>query len=220
MAEEVRSTMKNSIVGIFAHPDDEAFGPSGTLAKLSKNHDVYLICVTDGNAGGNLENIRKNELLKSAKILGIKEVFFLNFKDGELNNNLYHKLAREIKKYLKKLRPETVITFEPRGISGHIDHVVVSLVTTFVFKKLHFIKKLLYFCIDEAQRNSEGDDYFIYFPPGYNLNNIDMTVDISEEWDQKVQAIHAHQSQAKDGDFILSMLSGLPKEECFLELKK
>lgn len=212
--------MKSSIVGIFAHPDDEAFGPSGTLAKLSKNHDVYLICVTDGNSGKNLKDIRKNELFKSAKILGIKEVFFLNFKDGELNNNLYHKLAQEIEKYLEKLRPETVITFKPRGISGHIDHVAVSLVTTFVFMKLQFIKKLLYFCIDKAQRNFEGDDYFIYFPPGYDRKNIDMTVDISDEWEQKVQAINAHQSQAKDGDFILSMLSKFPKEECFLELKK
>ncbi|MBP9816108.1 PIG-L family deacetylase [Candidatus Woesebacteria bacterium] len=38
-----------NIVAIFAHPDDEAFGPGGTLAKLSNEHDVYIICVTSGD---------------------------------------------------------------------------------------------------------------------------------------------------------------------------
>lgn len=213
-------TMKKAIVGIFAHPDDEAFGPSGTLAKFARTTDVFVICVTDGSAGKNLQDIRKNELLASARVLGIKNVLFLDFKDGELNNNLYHKLAEEIEKYLRKLQPETVITFEPRGISGHLDHVAVSLVTTFVFKKLPFIKKLLYFCIDKTQRNLEGNAYFIYFPPGYDHTDIDVTVDVSKEWETKAKAIRAHKSQAKDGDFILSMLSKLPKEEYFLELKR
>lgn len=64
-----------TIVAIFAHPDDEAFGPAGTLAKLSQTHDVYLICVTRGNANGNasLGKIRTKELKQSANILGIKK---------------------------------------------------------------------------------------------------------------------------------------------------
>ncbi|MBI2637373.1 MAG: PIG-L family deacetylase, partial [Candidatus Sungbacteria bacterium] len=42
---------KKTIVAIFAHPDDEAFGPAGTLAKLALAHDVYVICATKGEAG-------------------------------------------------------------------------------------------------------------------------------------------------------------------------
>ena len=42
----------NRIIGIFAHPDDEALGPSGTLATLAKENEVYLICVTSGEAAG------------------------------------------------------------------------------------------------------------------------------------------------------------------------
>lgn len=42
---------KQKLVAIFAHPDDEAFGPGGTLALYAKTHDTYLICVTHGEAG-------------------------------------------------------------------------------------------------------------------------------------------------------------------------
>lgn len=63
--------------------------------------------------------------------MGVKKVHFLDFLDGTLSNNLYHKLADKIEGHLKKLKPHTVITFEPLGVSGHIDHITVSMVTTF-----------------------------------------------------------------------------------------
>src|SRR3989344_3139536 len=111
--------MKKVLVAIFAHPDDEAFGPSGTLAKFSKTHDVYILCATGGEAGKNslsktekkLSDIRKKELLASAKILGVKKIYFLGFEDGALSNNLYHKLAVKIKNKLVELKPEIVIAF-------------------------------------------------------------------------------------------------------------
>src|SRR6266480_592737 len=102
------------VVGIFAHPDDEAFGPSGTLAKFAnEGRDVYIICVTRGEAGDNnsdkthdLKDIREEELEASAKELGVKEVFFLDFKDGTLSNNVYHEVADKLEEQLEKLEPE------------------------------------------------------------------------------------------------------------------
>src|SRR6185436_20606573 len=101
-----------SVVAVFAHPDDEAFGSAGTLALLAKEREVYLICVTDGSAGMNsskktkaLAEIRQEELLNSAKVLGIKEVFFLDYKDGSLSNNLYHEIADKIQKILEEIKP-------------------------------------------------------------------------------------------------------------------
>lgn len=74
---------KKTIVGIFAHPDDEAFGPGGTLAKLAKENEVHIICATSCESGQksisdkkDLGKIRKQELLSSAKILGIKKSIF------------------------------------------------------------------------------------------------------------------------------------------------
>ncbi len=215
------------LVAIFAHPDDEAFGPSGTIAKFSKTHDIYLICATGGEVGKNslpqtekaLSQVRKQELLASSKILGVKKVYFLGFEDGMLSNNLYHKLASKIERKLKELKPEIVITFEPRGVSGHIDHITVSFVTTFVVKKLNFVKKLLYYCITDTERTKYKRDYFIYFPDGYKHNEIDWKNDISSVWDTKVKAMKAHKSQKHDCDVILKVLEKLPRKENFLLLK-
>lgn len=217
----MQSKNRSNIVAVFAHPDDEAFGPAGTIAKFAQSHDVYILCATRGEADGNRElgKIRAQELRKSATILGVKEVYFLGFLDGTLCNSVYHDLAREIEEKLKLLKPQAVITFEPRGISGHIDHITVSMVTTYVFYKLSFVKTLLYHCITQELRNRVGD-YFIYFPPGYRRSEIDKVVDVADVWETKVKAMMAHKSQIADAKRILKMRKNLPKEEYFLVLEK
>lgn len=204
---------------VFAHPDDEAFGPSGTIAKWTKTRDVYLICATDGDAAfgegdGSLAKIRRDELLKSAKILGVKEVFFFDFADGNLSNNLYHKLADKITEKVKELKPEVIMTMDQRGVSGHIDHIVVSMVTTFVFQKETYVKELWYNAVLKDV-SAHMKDYFIYFPEGYDKSQIDEVVDVSEFKDQKIAAIKAHESQKKDGEMILSLMDSMPQEEYF-----
>lgn len=213
-----------TIVGVFAHPDDESFGPGGTLAKLAKKNDVYVICVTGGDAGQNerkhtsrlLSDIRHDELKEASQILGIKKRFCLKYKDGTLSNNKYHEIASKIEKILKKLKPEIIITFEPKGVSGHIDHIAVSMITTFVFKNNPWIKKLMYYCIKDTRREKYLDDYFIYFPEGYKRSEIDEEVDTTKTLETKIRAIRAHKSQKKDADRIIKSLLKLPPREYFL----
>jgi LmbE family N-acetylglucosaminyl deacetylase len=214
------------VVGIFAHPDDEAFGPAGALALWAKERDVYLICVTNGDAGMNesdkkdpLNDIRKNELEASAKVLGVKKVFFLGYKDGELSNNLYHEIADKIGAILETLQPEKLITFEPRGLSGHIDHIAVSMITSFIFEKSSFVHELWQYCLDEEQRSAFGD-YYIYFPQGYKKEEITDSVDVSGIWKTKVAAMHQHESQKKDMEKAMSQVENLPKKEHFIVRKK
>lgn len=216
--------MKNKkvLIAIFSHPDDEAFGPAGTLAKYAQTHDVYIICATKGESGQNhskdlkskIADIRSQEMLESAQILGIKQVFFLDFLDGTLNNNLYHIIAEKIQKIIEKLDPEILLTYEPRGVSGHIDHVVMSMVTNYVFDRCN-AKTLMMYCLNQAHRQ-EISNYFIYFPKGYLPAEINKTVDINDVWETKLKAMHKHHSQQKDIDRILPRLQKLPKEEYFL----
>lgn len=216
-----KKTKNKPIVAVFAHPDDESLGPGGTLAKFSQTNDVYILCATCGETNGdqNLGKIRSKELENSAQILGIKSVTFLNFLDGTLSNNLYHKLAEKIERKLKILKPQTLITFEPRGVSGHIDHIVVSLVTTYVFYKLSFIKELLYYCLSEEIRKAIPD-YFIYFPPGYKKSEIDRVVNVEDVWDKRVRAMLVHKSQMRDVKETIEIQKEFPKEEYFLVLNK
>ncbi|MEX2028638.1 MAG: PIG-L deacetylase family protein [Candidatus Curtissbacteria bacterium] len=217
---------RKSVVVVTAHPDDEAFGPSGTIAKFAKTNDVYLLCATRGEAGKDFENhknlaiARERELRTSAKILGVKKIYFLGFIDGTLSNSLYHSLAKKIKNHLKRLKPQTVITFEPRGVSGHIDHITVSMATSFACLKLPFVKTILYHCITEKMRNGFGNDYFVYFPPGYKKDQIGKVVDVADVWDLKIKAMMAHKSQIADAKRILEIRKKFPKKEFFLIWEK
>ena len=217
---------------ILAHPDDEAFGPAGTIALLSREYEVYLLCATKGEKGenhsvkkGSIFDIREKELRNSASILGIKDVYFLGIKDGELCNNMYHEVADKIQVYVGKLNPSLFMTVEPHGVSGHLDHIAISFISTFVYRRSSAVKEIWYNCIDRIQ--SVGTrDYFVYFPPGYKNEDIDKTVDVASVWDKKVAAIKAHESQQKDVNRILLqmnalyILRGFKKVEFFLVSKK
>lgn len=218
---------RRTVVCVFAHPDDEAFGPSGTIHKLTKDYDVYILCATKGQAGQDSRSVkseslsqkRAKELLESSKVLGTKKVYFLGFRDGTLCNNLYHKLADKIQKHIKKIKPDIIITFEPQGISGHIDHITVSMATTFVWNKLPFINELWYVCT-LRERALIRKDYFIYFPPGYLRSEIDKVIDVSDVWETKVKAMLKHESQRHDSERILKSAELFPKEEYFLVKKR
>lgn len=220
MAQKIN---KKTVVCVFAHPDDEAFGPSGTIHKLTKTHDVFILCATKGQAGkdsrktheNSLANERSLELLESAKVLGVKKVYFLGFKDGTLSNNLYHRLANKVQKHIEKLKPEVVMTFEPHGISGHIDHITVSMVTQFVLRSNKHVKELWFHCLKKG-REEFRKEYFIYFPPGYASAEIDKVIDVSDVWDIKVQAMMCHKSQKHDAENILKVAAKFPKEEYFI----
>jgi LmbE family N-acetylglucosaminyl deacetylase len=216
--------VKKTAVAIFAHPDDEAFGPSGTIYKLSKKYDLYLLCATRGEIGidssrknKSLAETRSQELRKSAKILGVKKVYFLGFIDGALSNSLYHKLADAIEKHLKILKPDLILTSNPNGGSGHIDHIVVSMVSSFIFERLEFVKKIMYTAnTKEFTDKWKNKPYFVYRPDGIPRSEIDEIVDVSDVWDIKIKAMEVHESQRHDYERIIEMRKGMPREEYFL----
>ncbi len=216
---------RKTIVGVFAHPDDETFGPGGTLSVLSQENDVYVISATSGEAATgtldtNLGKMRREELKASCKILGVKDVFFLDFIDGTLSNNLYHQIAAKVEERLQELTPQILITFEPRGVSGHIDHMAMSMITSFVAKKIPSVKEVWYYCIsDRSHKLRRKIGYFIYFPKGYSQKEIDKVVQVKNVWDTKVKAMRQHKSQIADVNRILLLQRFNPKEEYFLVTK-
>src|SRR5450756_1498043 len=106
-----------SVLVVSAHPDDPDFGAGGTIAKLAKDgaRITYAI-VTDGSQGGEdpkqkdseLIAIREREQKAAARVLGVKKVEFLGYKDGQLSPDL--KLRHDIVRMIRKYKPELVIT--------------------------------------------------------------------------------------------------------------
>jgi len=213
--------MKKRVLALFAHPDDEAFGPGGTLALWAlAGLEIKLVCVTRGEAGNNhtqeaTGRVRERELLKSADILGINEVEFLEFQDGEIGNNRMLELIEKFGKEIKRFKPERLITFGLNGVSGHIDHVAVAGAATKAFDKTG-VAKSLYYYQESKNISCQMANYFIHFPEGIERDQADEVVDVSSVWEQKLRAMRAHQSQSEDVEAILKMNKNEPREELFL----
>ncbi len=150
-------TRKHVLLGIFAHPDDESFGPGGTLARYAaEGDDVHVVIATDGIAGSvdknnpiagheSLAQVRSTELSRAAVALGVTSVWSLPYRDsgmlGSADNNhpdaliqqpLSH-MVDELIEYMERLRPQVVVTHDPYGGYGHPDHIRCCEATTAAF---------------------------------------------------------------------------------------
>lgn len=219
--------MKKTVFCIIAHPDDEAFGPSGTLALLAKTHDVHVVCVTDGAAdprfhplgGKELSDLRVVELRESAKTLGVANVHFLHFQDGSLCNNLYHEVAAKLTTLVKKYSPSLFITSELRGGSGHLDHVAVAMISSFVYRETPSIDAIWYSCVSKSS-SALMKKYFIFFPTGFDRDEVDLVIDIRSVFGKKIAAARCHKTQKKDALRVIAKWLVSAKEEWFFVDKR
>src|SRR6266487_3566715 len=127
---------------ILAHPDDESLGNGGILAKYAaEGVETYLVTATRGERGwfGDesdypgleaLGKIREAELLAAARVLGIRQVEFLDYPDGDLDQAPPAEAVAKIVEHLRRVKPDVVVTFGPDGGYGHPDHVAISQLTT------------------------------------------------------------------------------------------
>lgn len=126
---------------ILAHPDDESLSVGGTLAKYAaEGVETYLVTATRGERGwfGDepypgaeaVGRIREAELRAAANALGLGEVTFLDYMDGDLDQANPNQVIAKIVTELRRVRPQVVITFDPTGDYGHPDHIAISQFTT------------------------------------------------------------------------------------------
>jgi LmbE family N-acetylglucosaminyl deacetylase len=127
---------KLTLLAVFAHPDDEAFGTGGTLTKYAaEGNDVYLVTATRGEAGqiaepdlatsANLPFIREQELRCACQIYGIHPPRFLDYQDGQLTIVNQGQAVGRLVRIIRELKPQVLVTFGPDGIYGHYDHIAV-----------------------------------------------------------------------------------------------
>lgn len=148
--------MKKVLLSVLAHPDDESFGMGGTLAKYARQGvDVHLICATRGEAGevdpeylesfSSIAELREQELRCAVEQLGINSVYLLPYRDSgmtgskdnenplALMNAPLEQVAGEIAEYIRKIKPQVVLTFDPIGGYRHPDHIFIHQAATRAF---------------------------------------------------------------------------------------
>jgi N-acetylglucosamine malate deacetylase 2 len=209
--------MKRSILLVFAHPDDESFGVSGTVKKYTERGvSVDLICATRGEKGVRLDvpdNIdtgtaREAELRTAAAIMGIRDIYFLGYIDGEMDKADTNEVINKIADIMRHVQSEIVITFGPDGISGHSDHITIGKAATGAFKRLSAEgrgpRKLYYVTIAKSAVPN-ADDFGVATRPD---EEVTISIDISGFLDSKNQAIAAHRSQKDAREFIEMLKEG------------
>ena len=129
------------LMEIFAHPDDESLGTGGILAKYAaEGIETYLVTATRGERGwwGSeadypgpraMGRTREVELRSAAQVLGLREVVFLDYMDGELDKAPAREVIAPLTAHIRRIRPDVVVTFDPDGIYGHPDHIAISQFT-------------------------------------------------------------------------------------------
>src|SRR5215468_9087739 len=123
---------------ILAHPDDESLGMGGTLARYAKEGiETYLLTATRGERGrfGDatvrpslqvVGQVREAELRAAGKELGISEIHFLDYIDGDLDRANPIEAQGKIVRFIRRIKPHVVATFGPDGAYGHPDHIAIS----------------------------------------------------------------------------------------------
>ena len=122
---------------VTAHPYDAEFGCSGTVAKwCAEGWEVVYVLCTDGSKGTSdrsltsedLARIRRQEQIDAGKVLGLKDVVFLDHEDSKLQPTL--ELRRDVAREIRRHRPDVLICPNPvrslQGPGGHPDHLAAG----------------------------------------------------------------------------------------------
>jgi len=186
---------------VVAHPDDIDFGMAGTVAALTKagTEVIYAIC-TSGEAGPpedmdrvELAALRQAEQRAAAAAVGVTDVRFLGLPDGHLVADL--DLRRTIAGVIREVRPDLVLQPSPerrydRIYASHPDHLAVGEATMAAVypdaRNPHAHPSLL---LQGLQPHSVPEVWIVGLEP------LDLFVDITDVFDQKVAALSSHASQ-------------------------
>lgn len=196
------------VLVIGAHPDDVDFGAAGTVANWTDaGVEVHYCLVTDGQTGGfdesiprdQMAGIRRNEQRAAAQVLGVKECWFLGYVDGELEVSLA--LRRDLTRVIRQVRPDLVVCQSPvRNLgsiyASHPDHLAAgeaALCAVYPDARNPFAHPAL--LEDEELEPHVVPEVWLMAHDGS-----DRYVDITEQFDRKVQALLAHESQHPDPD--------------------
>ena len=193
------------VLVVFPHPDDEAFGVSGTLATHVQNGTpVTYACLTLGEMGRNMGNppftnrenlpkIRKEELKAAARAIGIQDLRMLGFRDKTIEFEDEDYLTNTMLAMIEEVNPSLVITFYP-GYAVHPDHDATGAAVVRAVGKIPAAARPTLHCV--AFSNNCIED----------LGEADIINDITPVADKKLAAMRAHRSQTEQ------MLAGMEEK--------
>jgi len=208
---EAKEYIPEIAMSINAHPDDQEFTVSGTLAKWAKTGcEVISVVITSGDAGSNdlahasdykptLSSIRESEQTAANSVIGVKESVFMGQPDGVLEPTMA--LRKEVTRLIRQYKPDVVVIGDPGAVfygNGYINHpdhraaAQLGLYATFPSAGTRLI------FTDLLEMGYEPHNVKRVYIHG--SENADTWVDITSTIDIKIAALKEHASQLGDWD--------------------
>jgi len=189
---------------ILAHPDDPEFFCGASIARwVEYGHKVVYYLLTCGDkgtkdqrmSGRELCKLRQQEQKQAAKLLGVDEVYFLQYPDGYLVPDL--ELRKAVTRVIRQVKPDVLVTCDPQNLFigedriNHPDHRAAGQVVidaTFPAARDHlYFPELL---SEEKLEPHLVKELWVSLPAQPNIE-----IDVTDYWDRKIQAILQHKSQ-------------------------
>ncbi|MBO54260.1 MAG: PIG-L domain-containing protein [Dehalococcoidia bacterium] len=200
MEAGLMKAIPNKVLVVTPHPDDAEIWCGGTIASwIKQGADVcYLLC-TNGSRGTEdtditpqeLAEIREQEQLNAASVLGVRDVVMLHRNDGELEDTT--DFRRDIVEQIRKVRPDVVLSTEPYrfDLSWHRDHRItgqVALDAVFPYARDHLHFGELW-SEQGLEPHKTGTMLF------WGTERPDTFIDITKVMDTKIKSVMSHNSQ-------------------------
>lgn len=229
-----------NILGIWAHPDDESWSSAGLMKMAALNgQKLGIITATKGESGETadekkwpkhkLHEIREQELADCLCHIGAVEQFWLDYKDGKLAESDRQIAVDEIVKVINVFKPDTIVTFEPNGVTGHDDHRTISLWSTEAVRSVSRRIRILHTVESEEKFELAGSSLDSEFNIFFNIDkpvlvaekDADVLLKLSGEILKcKICCMKAHASQTstlfvnKNGQKMVEIMAAT---ECFID---
>jgi LmbE family N-acetylglucosaminyl deacetylase len=203
------------ILVVTAHPDDLDFGAAGTIASWTQAGIEVAYCIaTYGDAGQSgdtpreqVAELRAAEARAAAAAVGVHDVTFLGYPDSRVLVTL--ELRKDISRQIRRTRPDRVLTLSPdrtweRVVHNHPDHLAVgeaTLCAVYPDAANRFIHPELFAA--EGLESWRANEVWMIAAP-----NSTTYVDVTDTFDAKVAALHAHTSQTSHMNGLVARLRG------------
>jgi LmbE family N-acetylglucosaminyl deacetylase len=201
-----------TILGVWAHPDDETYLSAALMCQAVRNGQrVRCVTATRGEKGSwdearwpseTMGAVREQELLRCLDILGVSDHHWLDYVDAECPGVDVEEAVGKILAHIEAVRPDTVLTFGPDGMTGHADHKAVSAWTTEACRRAGI--ETIYYAVhtpEWAQRWVPVLNQFNVFEEGPPVVEVaDLAIHFAapgELLDLKLAAIAEHVSQSE-----------------------
>lgn len=228
-----------TILGIWAHPDDETWSSAAIMHQaIANGQRVAIITATRGDQGqtadenrwpqAELARIRTQELDAALSLIGVDEHYWFDYPDGNLAQIDGDSAVSPLAAIVDKVQPDTILTFGPDGLTGHPDHARMYH-WSLAARDQAGSRADIYCCVESTEKYEQigrtcHDMFNIYFATDQPLTVPEAELDLCFHLDDRLLAMKekALRAQASQTEQMFRSTSGrqaiatIIQRECFL----